>query len=108
MYDRNLPGSLVWDFSHPDAFKNGAGDVRVNAANAGFNCPQQGQPGSLGPPVVCSNYMQNKRDSEIITEADANGNVNALTDAGFSRGLGYNLYSLGLATQANGLLSQIG
>ena len=88
VYDRNLPGSLIEDFTHPDAFKNGAGDVRVTAANAGFNCPQQGMTSTSGVPVDCSDTKLSKRDSEILSEPDANGNVNSFYEAGFSRGLG--------------------
>jgi hypothetical protein len=89
MYDRNMPGSLIWDFTHPDAFKNSYGDARVTETNAGAPLP-------------------GKRDAEILSEPDAMANVNAWYDAGYSKGLGYNLYSLGLATFANGLLGEIG
>jgi len=99
VYDRNFPGSLVWDFTNPVAFSNGHGDVRVIEANAAANCPQA---------VDCTNWNVSKRDSEILSDIDAQGNANAWSDAGFSKGLGNNLYSLGLAVQANGLLSEIG
>ena len=89
VYARNLAGSLIWDFSHPDAFKNSNGDARVTEANA-------------AAPLL------GKRDSELLSEPDALANVNAWYDAGYSRGLGYDLYSLGLATFANGLLGQVG
>ena len=90
-WDRNLSGSLVWDFSHPDAFKQAAGDVRVTAVNAWAPFP-----GSF------------KKDSEKMSEPDALAYIDALYDAGYSRGLSYNLYSLGQAVTANGLLAQIG
>jgi len=90
-YDRNIAGSLVVDFSHPDAFKQAAGDVRVTSANAGAPFP--------------ANF---KKDSETLSDPDAQANSNSFADVGYSKGLGYNLYSLGLATTADGLLAQIG
>ena len=89
VYDRNMAGSLIWDFSHPDAFKNSSGDARVTEANAGAPMP-------------------GKRDAELLSDPDALANVDSWYDAGYSRGLGYDLYSLGFATFANGLLAQIG
>ena len=68
---------------------NSYGDARVTEANAGAPLP-------------------GKRDAEILSEPDAMANVDSWYDAGYSKGLGYNLYSLGLATMANGLLAQIG
>src|SRR4029077_15454838 len=89
--DRNIAGSLVWEFTHPDAFKQAAGDVRVTAANAGAPFP--------------SSF---KKDSEVMSDPDAQANIDSFVDVGYSKGLGYNLYSLGLATTADGLLGQIG
>jgi hypothetical protein len=71
----------------------------VTAANAGASCPQA---------VNCASQLQSKRDSEILSEPDAVANIDSFLDAGYSKGLGYNLYSLGLATTADGLLAQIG
>jgi len=98
-YDRNIAGSLIWDFTNPDAFKNSKGDVRVTAANAGASCTQA---------VNCADPTQSKLDSEGLSDPDAVANINSFVDAGYSKGLGYNLYSLGLATTADGLLAQIG
>jgi hypothetical protein len=98
-YDRNIAGSLVWDFTLPNAFSNAHGDVRVTAANAGQPCPQA---------VNCADPTVSKRDSETLSDPDAQANIGAFIDAGYSKGLGYNLYSLGLATTADGLLGQIG
>jgi hypothetical protein len=58
VYDRNMAGSLLWDFSHPDAFKNSGGDVRVIEANAGAPLP-------------------GKKDSELLSELDAVANADA-------------------------------
>jgi hypothetical protein len=89
--NRNMAGSLIWEFTHPQAFRQLAGDVRVTAANAGAPFP--------------SNF---KKDSETLSDGDALANANSFIDVGYSKGLGYNLYSLGLATSAEGLLAQIG
>ena len=77
-----LENAQVWDLGHPDAFKT-----------------RDPEDSPTGEGIF---------DNALIDEEDALLNIASFSNAGFSKGLKYNVYSLGYATLTDGKVVHIG